>query len=640
MKLTKILISNFRSIKKVELEISDPCLMFVGINESGKSNILKAISLFDETCVFNASDIREPSPNENDNLDSFVRFEFVLDQEEKQSIINNLKSKIYTKDLDTPIISINNNLMSIKQFIDFTNLYYYKIKIKENTREYGYSEFNDPCTILTPWKKPSSTIASDIQITTLDSQSAYLNNYSLLNVEDFPTILAPELFDDTIIADLQVFIFKEVARIIENKRPKTIFWKHDETNLQQSNIDIVSFANNPNSCLALKSMFELSNIKDITKEIEISRNRGKYGTRNLLDRISENTTKYFRKVWKEYDNISFFLFLNGNSVEISIKDVYNHYEFVQRSDGFKRFINFLLFISAKVSSDNINNSILIFDEPDIGLHPSGVKYLRNELINISKGNYIFLSTHSVFMIDKENIGRHLIVKKTDEVTELLKVDSSNICDEEVIFNALGHSIFENLKSYNIIFEGWTDKKMFQIALTSNSIENKKVIDSFKKIGQCHAHGVKDIKHVAAILELAERNYFVISDSDKAAKEYQKHFNEERLSGTWKRYDELFNEVKIMTSEDFLKDAVFNDVLKEIKEKYEIANDFKYELIYPNGKIMAIDIWLSTKVSNKDSRNNILKDLKVKVFDNLCSSDIEEHYYKFLGNLKNHLVLSS
>jgi len=46
------------------------------------------------------------------------------------------------------------------------------------------------------------------------------------------------------------------------------------------------------------------------------------------------------------------------------------------------------------------------------------------------------------MIDRENIGRHLIVKKELEKTSARAADFANIVDEEVLYNALGYSVFD------------------------------------------------------------------------------------------------------------------------------------------------------------------------------------------------------
>lgn len=47
MRLNHVDISNFRSIKSIVINFDPKCRVLVGINESGKSNILEALSLLD-----------------------------------------------------------------------------------------------------------------------------------------------------------------------------------------------------------------------------------------------------------------------------------------------------------------------------------------------------------------------------------------------------------------------------------------------------------------------------------------------------------------------------------------------------------------------------------------------------------------
>ena len=58
MKLSRVEIKNFRSIKKVDVHFDPTCRILVGINESGKSNILRALSLLDPLQPVDAADIR------------------------------------------------------------------------------------------------------------------------------------------------------------------------------------------------------------------------------------------------------------------------------------------------------------------------------------------------------------------------------------------------------------------------------------------------------------------------------------------------------------------------------------------------------------------------------------------------------
>jgi len=118
------------------------------------------------------------------------------------------------------------------------------------------------------------------------------------------------------------------------------------------------------------------------------------------------------------------------------------------------------------------------------------------------------------MIDRENLGRHLIVKKEHESTILNEVTASNIVDEEVIYNALGYSIFEELKPKNILFEGWRDKRLYQVRVSKlpATLSNR---DELKEAGVCHVKGVSDIGRVTPLLELAQRQWVIVSDADIA-----------------------------------------------------------------------------------------------------------------------------
>lgn len=77
----------------------------------------------------------------------------------------------------------------------------------------------------------------------------------------------------------------------------------------------------------------------------------------------------------------------------------------------------------------MENVLILIDEPDTSLHLSGARFLKDELSRISKKHFVLFSTHSIFMIDGKNSGRHLIVKKENEKTEIIKATDGNIVDE-------------------------------------------------------------------------------------------------------------------------------------------------------------------------------------------------------------------
>ena len=87
MRLDKAMIKNFRSVVDAEITFSPSCRILVGINESGKSNILQALSLLDPKVEFDREDIRNELHDEDPVKDCSVRFRFLLSDREKESIL-------------------------------------------------------------------------------------------------------------------------------------------------------------------------------------------------------------------------------------------------------------------------------------------------------------------------------------------------------------------------------------------------------------------------------------------------------------------------------------------------------------------------------------------------------------------------
>jgi len=306
----------------------------------------------------------------------------------------------------------------------------------------------------------------------------------------------------------------------------------------------------------------------------------------------------------------------------------------QRSDGVKRFITFLLHISANVKANLLNGALLLIDEPDMGLHPSGSRYLRDELIATAKKNYVVFSTHSIFMIDKDNVPRHIIVKKEDEKTTIKNADKSNFVDEEVLFNALNFSVFDILQKDNLIFEGWRDKHLFQTALkkipATHTDDLKALREKMKSLGLCHVDGVKDIRNITPLIELANRHCTIISDADAPAKEKQKDYQKQNGYGVWKRYDEIQSGSTVETSEDFIKHDVFIHCIARIKKQYPALDGDP--TINASGRMSAMKKWLTAQGIASDQIREILDAFKSAIFDDLKPSDIDVSYYEFAKHL--------
>ena len=432
-------------------------------------------------------------------------------------------------------------------------------------------------------------------------------------------------------SDINRLVGLKVSEFVRANLPNVIYWNYDESNLLPAKINIDEFATDPETCIPLKNLFKIAGISNIQKELTDAINGSANKLRNLLERVANHATEHFKSVWKEYNYISFFLHPNGDFIDAGIKEK-NSFSLNQRSDGFKRFVTFLIMLSVNAKNKDLSNSLILIDEPDLGLHPTGIRSLRDELINISNDNKIVASSHSIFMIDKENFSRHYIVKKEDEITTIEISNDDNIVDEEVLYRALGYSIYDDLKKYNLLFEGWKDKTLFKTALKKIPNDKKAIDEVFKAVGTCHALGVKSIKNISSILELHNKNFLVISDNDTPAIEKQNEFRREKCFGTWKRYNEILKINTVITSEDFIKDDIIKSRIDKIKNSMPQLNG--YPVFESNkGVLYEIDVWLkANSINNKEERKSTIDEIKNSIFNTLKPIEIKNEYWLFLEAL--------
>lgn len=93
MELIRVRIRNFRSIEDLEIDLSPRCRTLVGINESGKTNILHALSLLSPDRSFSIEDVREQLRDEPPVEHAYVQFIFSFDKNENNLIFEKVKKE-------------------------------------------------------------------------------------------------------------------------------------------------------------------------------------------------------------------------------------------------------------------------------------------------------------------------------------------------------------------------------------------------------------------------------------------------------------------------------------------------------------------------------------------------------------------
>ncbi len=510
MKLTKIAIRNFRSIKDEQIEVKDNCLILVGKNEAGKTNTLRAIAggLDKEAYPIKPKDKRKKLTTEDISSDNYyIKYTFELTKDEMDDIFNQFNLPIYDN-----VFEIDGKSLSV---IEFANRYFrsgvYHFDINKQSGSAKYFTIAD--------EKKIKIIKSLYKVKTAFNDTEG-NSHAVNQVIENPKGYESYVNELTL-EHYENLLYPLLTMYIKSNLPAVYYWSYSSEYLLPNSVAIESFKTSPQCCIPLKNIFELAGFNDIkTAFVNAYTEDGDYI--NLLSRVSEIATKNFEEKWEDLKGVRIDLSPDGTDIRIKVKEKCA-YNMEDRSDGFKKFVSILLMLSTQVECGEIENCIILIDEPDNSLYPTGAKYLRDELINISEKNYVIYSTHSPFMIDKYNIERHIMVKKENDITTFQRADTSKYADDEVLLNAIGTSSFEFIKENNIIFEGWSDCKFFNIALNSKSTTHKELLQYFKGFGTAYSHGAPDIKHLTPLLMLANKKVTIFTDSDNGSNDAKKSY---------------------------------------------------------------------------------------------------------------------
>ena len=625
MELRNVDIKNFKSIEKIELDLEKDCKILVGLSESGKTNFLTALRTLDSSIAVDKTYVKEGTRKEKEAL---IDFELCFTEKEKKIILEEL-TKV-SKNLDDLILK-DGKKIGLMEFID--NRLVYRVDIRNNTRKYLHYTYNksQQYTLNPDYTYINAKTSNKVTIKKIsDATEIELETFTVISNKEFTCEMQNE------IKELYDLLESKVIEIVKNNNfeiPKVLYWEYDDKYLLPADVNIEEFINNSDICIPLKNMFELCNITNIKDEYDDKKAMGESSFQNLLDDISDNVDAYLKKIWKSMPKDTKIVLQEvGDIIKIRIKDRKNTYSASKRSDGFKRIVTFLLMLSIDNKKNALKNTLLLIDEPDSKIDIPGQEYLRDELINIGKNNYVIYSTHSTDMIDNKNIDRHIIIKKENESSTIELANDDNYMDVATLYRALGMNVYSVINENNLVFEGWSDQLVFELY-------NGKKNTNFKNVGVTHLSGITKANQYAEFWGLLSKKYYIVSDSDATALQMKDSFTENRYSGKWLTYGELSNN-KIVTLEDFIT----NDKILKTAKDFKIDNNFSSDLVEENLKVndnkaSVIEKWIILNNGSKDVKN-MMKRFKSLLYSNLKKSDITSEYDEFIKNLINTIKTES
>jgi len=427
-----------------------------------------------------------------------------------------------------------------------------------------------------------------------------------------------------------------IGDVLKISLPKVVLWKHNPKYILEgkTKFKVILSAQELNEISRpLVNLFRiglnfntLEDLKTIITEIQSdSSERIKHE-----DSLNENINDYINSVWQDYDQ-KIKISLEQEQILVQFYDPNfksrSYYKMNERSQGCQTFISFLLTVGAEAKHGIIRDTVLLLDEPEIHLHPSGVRFMLQELIKAaSHDNKVIFATHSIFMIDRDCYNRHVIIEKEKERTHIKPSRRDRIgyfMQEEVLYSTLDIDLnkdFDSTNQYNFVFEGDGDAKLFE---QFYGLINKKDVPfdikmtSFYQGGKC-SDIIKYFKNRP--IQLGSVWVFIL-DSDKAANELKKF-----IKAKYKKFLKEFIFVFQYKREDLGDTEIeLEDLLPEGIIKKAIADATPESL---GGKIATI---ISGKVKNSIPF--------AKYFKEICSDvSLDEEFKGAVKNALNKRIL--
>lgn len=390
MKYSKFIIKNYKGIKSLVLDLEkepkSKVFTLVGLNESGKTSILEAINLFQNTYPLKDRHKLIPKSEKMNFNDSVsVSAELKLDENDNFTLAEAIKSYGFKDNKPIETIEITRLYkFTNSNFKEYTSTWTFSVLVRKN----GASKFND-----LPYEK--------------DPGSAWQKFVALIQSKLMPRILYYPNF---------LFDFPDKIYLAE----------YDDNTLEQENYRAViqDVLNSIDSNLSINEhlLSRLSDFSPSNKD-SLEQTLGMMSTK-ISTVVFNAWAKLFNSKGKEIV-IRTGDEMKGTSkrffLEFKLKEGSTLYSIAERSLGFKWFFSFLLFTEFRKNRLNETGELLfLLDEPASNLHSTAQKNLLHTFRDIITKSRLIYTTHSHHLINPEWLNGAYIVRNkalnyTDEL---------------------------------------------------------------------------------------------------------------------------------------------------------------------------------------------------------------------------------
>ena len=428
MRLAKLKVSGFRSIKKAETLILDPRVtILIGANDHGKSNLLAAINCLNDENAISADD--RNWDNQADPVE--IEWHFLADNETLQKLAKFApKPKATSSALganETEAVSpVAAQLVAPASTEPTPSVPPQPAATTVALPTAAASPVPAPIPGVQPIPVATAQPAAATAVQPASTSASQLAVPTLENAEEstFPTNRQNEIVFRRDLATNKVQIVSLPVPVVPSSeldvlalRPRVELFESPGGNV----IDQVTRdqLGTPNFEF-MQGIFRLAGLWESREQIFAQNDT----TSKQLKQASARLTKTLNDQWNQGKDLKWIFEhtgTNGDSIVVKIEDPAIEGRYTRpslRSSGFRTYFLLSMIIYARSQSDPSNSHIYLFDEPGTYLHPSAQLDLQRSFETIADQAQLVYTTHSLFLISKNYPERNRVISKTRYGTKI------------------------------------------------------------------------------------------------------------------------------------------------------------------------------------------------------------------------------
>lgn len=478
MKVTSISVKNIKSFREKEtVNFNDDFNILVGPNGSGKSNLLDIISITLNYYIFK-------SYRENDNQPTGM----VLREQQKFEDVSNELEQFIGEEADTEIeICLEVDEGDVANISEINR----NISQIENRFENKYSQTYTSIPIL---DRLNDWNVSDVAVG--DEYTYTIQNYDLETINGdgkstmyyyYQSIEALLLIADSI-DDLDIgpafFSFPPSRGVsADNTRVSLGSTGHHKR--------LHEYLNTTSSGQTSALSLAINKLAEKHREFEYEGNIEMFQQENDAHLVTE----YLQMIGYDWDIVSPDRMTNAYEIQL-VKDS-TPFDVGQLSSGEQEVLNFVL----GISSAELDNGLVLIDEPELHLHPKWQSVLMDLFRKVedeTNSQFIF-TTHSSRLINEESIKNVIWTSKTaDNSSQTSRINEQQLPDVEDLLHIIHSSNNEKMFFADtvVLVEGPSDRIIME-SLIEHCLENN---NSQAAIEVLEVNGKYELKKYSNLLE--------------------------------------------------------------------------------------------------------------------------------------------